>query len=106
MNKHDEIVGFLQGWLSTHPDFALGHGTASWWEYRTPYQRPLPSQEDLGAELVQLAEFRALQLGTWLGSTDGQVIEQAVATVVPPWFRPQYDLVVGGLKFAAELQRQ
>jgi hypothetical protein len=47
-----------------------------------------------------------LRLGTWLGTTDGQIISSAVATVIPPTYRPEYNLVVDGLKLAAELQAQ
>jgi hypothetical protein len=106
LSKHDDIVAFLQGWLPAHPELGGGYGSIAWWQYHSPFQQQLPSHDDLGAELVQITEFRALQLGTWLGSTDGQVIEQAVAVVVPPLFRPQFELVVNGLKFAADLQRQ
>ena len=52
------------------------------------------------------AEFRALQLGTWLGTTDGEVISQAVAQIIPPFYRPEYDLMVKGLTLAASLQAQ
>jgi hypothetical protein len=66
----------------------------------------MPSYEDLAQELLDTAGFRALQLGSWLGTTEGQVIEQAVAVVIPPMFRPQYALVVNGLMRAAELQQR
>lgn len=41
-----------------------------------PYEamwQPRPTAEALAQELLQDAEFRALRLGTWLGTTDGEV---------------------------------
>ena len=70
------------------------------------WQQPLPSVEQFANELLADAEFRSLQLGTWLGTIDGEVIETAVGMVVPPIYRPEYDLAVYGLKRAARLQQQ
>jgi hypothetical protein len=67
---------------------------------------PLPSPEDYARTLLADGEFRALQLGTWLGTTDGEIISQAVAQVIPPFYRPEYDLLVNGLTLAAKLQAQ
>jgi hypothetical protein len=67
---------------------------------------PLPSPEQYAQLVLADAEFRALQLGTWLGTTDGQIISQAVGEIMPPLFRPEYDLLVNGLTLAASLQAQ
>src|SRR6266852_4580374 len=53
------------------------------WRYSQP---PLP--EELAHELLGLAEFRTLQLGTWLDTTDGQIIAKAVEAVVPAYLSP------------------
>jgi len=66
----------------------------------------LPSVDQFAKDLVADAEFRSLQLGTWLGTTDGEVIETAVGMAIPPIYRPEYDLAVDGLKLAARLQQQ
>jgi hypothetical protein len=66
---------------------------------------PPPTPEQLAEALLQDAEFRSLQLGSWLNSTDGQVIAEAVAMVVPPLYRTDFELVVEGLQRAADLQR-
>ena len=106
MSQHDDIVAFLSGWLSAHPEFGVEDGAVAWHAFRPPGWQTLPSLEGLAAELVGTSEFRALKLGSWLGSTDGQVIEQALHVVIPPAFKPQYELVLGGLRLAAKLQRQ
>ena len=67
---------------------------------------PSPKHETLAKELVADAEFRSLLLGTWLGTTDGELISEAVGMVIPPWSKPQYDFVVGGLRLAAQMQQQ
>ena len=53
-----------------------------------------------------IAEFKALQLGTWLGTTDGKVIAQAVESVTPPFYRTDVELLVAALQHAATLQQQ
>ena len=60
--------------------------------------------EALGAALADDAGFRAIQLGTWLNSPDGEFISEAVGQVLPPNYRPEYQLVVDALKFAAARQ--
>jgi hypothetical protein len=64
------------------------------------------SVEDYAQLLLSDAEFRSLQVGNWLGTTDGEIISQAVAQVLPPFYRPEYDFVVNGLTLAANLQAQ
>src|SRR6202044_2508315 len=84
-----------------------GHSYRSPAGYSYPYlahQRPTP--EELAAELVALAEFRALGLGSWLGTADGQVIAQAVEIVSPPFYRQDVELLVAALRHAATLQQQ
>ncbi len=73
---------------------------------RTAQWRQVPTVEQFAKDLLADTEFRSLQLGTWLGTTDGEVIETAVGWVIPPFYRPEYDLAVDGLKLAARLQQQ
>jgi|1186.fasta_scaffold26849_2 hypothetical protein len=70
------------------------------------YLQPETSSEAVAENLLAIAEFRALQLGTWLGTTDGQRIAQAVEMVTPPIYRPDVVLLVDGLKLAAEIQQR
>jgi hypothetical protein len=70
------------------------------------HQFTLLTPEQYAHLLLNDTEFRALQLGTWLGTTDGEVISQAVEQIIPPFYRPEYDLVINGLTIAANLQAQ
>lgn len=65
---------------------------------------PLPPAEELTAEFFDDAEFRALQLGTVLNTTEGQIIAEAVARVLPPGYQPAFDIVVEALQAAAAKQ--
>ncbi len=65
-----------------------------------------PTEDELAQEFLGIAEFRALQLGTWLGTTEGEIITRAVEAVVPVYLRPDIELLVAGLKLAARLQQQ
>lgn len=98
--KCDQIADFLRRRITFIPS-VYGHPWG-----RTAWQQPLLSVNQLAKALVADAEFRSLQLGSWLGTTDGEVIETAVGMVVPPIYRPEYDLAVDSLKLAARLQQQ
>jgi hypothetical protein len=66
---------------------------------------PRPTPELLANALLHDAEFRALRLGTWLGTVDGQVLAEAVEMVTPPFYRQDVELLVEALKLAAALQQ-
>jgi hypothetical protein len=66
--------------------------------------RQLPPLEQFRRELLEDTEFRALKLGSWLGTVDGQVIAEAVSAVIPPVYGPAYQLAMKGLTLAAEDQ--
>jgi hypothetical protein len=68
--------------------------------------QPLPATEQFAKDLLADTEFRSLQLGSWLGTTDGEVITTAVGMVIPPIYKPEFDLAVDGLRLAARLQQQ
>jgi hypothetical protein len=67
-------------------------------------QRQLPPLEQFRRELLEDAEFRALKLGSWLGTVDGNLIAEAVSMVIPPAYGPAYELAVKGLTLAAQDQ--
>jgi hypothetical protein len=60
----------------------------------------------LGNVLAGDVGFQAIRLGTWLNTPDGALIADAVKQVIPPGYRPEYQLVVDALQFAASKQRQ
>ncbi|MGO9490380.1 MAG: hypothetical protein ACLQBB_15315 [Solirubrobacteraceae bacterium] len=74
---------------------------------RTAWMRPpalLPDTEEACEQLLGDAEFRALALGTALGSTEGRVIAEAVSLVVPPDYPALFNLTVDALTLAGERQ--
>jgi len=70
------------------------------------FPQPRPSAEELATELLGIAEFRALQLGTWLGTPEGETVTAAVEAVSPPFYRPDVELLVDALKLAAATQQK
>ena len=64
-----------------------------------------PTADELAHELLTDAEFEALQLGTWLNTTNGKVISEAVEMVLPPFYRQDAELLVEALQLAANLRR-
>ena len=66
---------------------------------------PRPTVDELAQELLAIAEFRALQLGTWLGTTDGELVAGAVEMVTPSFYRQDVELLVAALQRAAQLQQ-
>ncbi len=98
--KCNQIADFLRRRIAFIPN-TYGHPWG-----RTAWQQQLPTVEQFAKDLVADAAFSSLQLGTWLGTTDGEVIETAVGMVIPPFYKPEYDLAVDGLKLAARLQQR
>jgi len=111
MTRQEQIAAFLDRHI-TLPRAPIPYGpwgVAYPWAQscRYPYVlTPRPTVEQAAHELLGLAEFRALQLGTWLGTTDGKVIAEAVETVTPPFYRQDVELLVAALQHAVALQQQ
>jgi hypothetical protein len=63
-----------------------------------------PAAAELAGQLLATAEFRALGLGTWLGTPDGELFTAAVEVVSPPFYRQDEELIVEALKLAAKMQ--
>jgi hypothetical protein len=99
--KQDEIVAFLWRRTSFLPP-------VSPFPWANSFQDParLPTVETQAKEWADDAEFRTLQLGSWLGTTDGEVITEAVGVVIPPIYQPEYNLAIESLKLAAKLQQR
>lgn len=64
-----------------------------------------PTRDDIVRDRLSNVEFKALQLGTWLNTPDGDLIAQAVEAASPPFYREDVELIVDSLKYAAALQR-
>jgi hypothetical protein len=93
----NQIADFLQ----RRTDLVPQARTMSWRLTGSPI-----TPEQLAHNLLSDAEGRSLQLGTWLGSTDGEIISHAVAMVIPPMYQPEYNLLVRALTLAAKRQRE
>jgi len=100
ITQHDQVVAYLRAHPRLQPHIqavAVGawpHPALTWF----------PTSEEVAAELLADAEFRALGLGTWLGTTDGPIISEAVAQVIPPTYEPVFTLTVDALKLATAEQ--
>lgn len=69
-------------------------------------QQTRPTVEGLAMEFLDNSEFLALRLGTLLGTTQGEIIAQAVEMASPPFVREDVELLVDALQVAAKLQNQ
>jgi methylmalonyl-CoA mutase cobalamin-binding subunit len=55
--------------------------------------------------LLADAEFRALKLGTWLSTPDGQLVTSAVIALSPPPYQQDIELLTEALQLAAARQQ-
>jgi hypothetical protein len=106
MTKQEQIAAFLDAHIGWPRAVRWAAEDYSWLYGYTYWQPSGPTAEELASELLDMAEFRALQLGTWLGTTDGQIIAQAVEMVAPPFYREDIELLVAALQNAGQRQYQ
>jgi hypothetical protein len=73
--------------------------------------RPLPamayqvSVDELAGQILQTVGFRALRLGSWLNTPDGELIAAAVELLTPPPYAIDAQLLIDALEVAANRQR-
>jgi hypothetical protein len=96
-DRQRQLTGFLDQQVRL-PRRDLG----SAFGWRPPIARA--SAAELAGRLLASAEFRALGLGTWLGTLDGEFLTGAVEAVSPPFYRQDEELLVDALKLAAKMQ--
>ena len=70
VDKCNQVADFLRQSVTFLPNTS-GHPWG-----RSAWTQQLPTVEQFAKDLLADAEFRSLQLGTWLGTTDGEVIRQ------------------------------
>lgn len=100
--REEQIAAYVRG----NPPFPLVAAPPPHYMRLPGYGPPQrPTAEEIGRWLLQDVEFRALELGTWLGTTDGEIIAGAVESFLPPLYRQDVELLVDALKFAADLQQ-
>lgn len=97
--KRDQLVGFLSERQDLIQDLLKPH-----WPSHYQFDSALPTADVLAIRFLSDAKFRALQLGTWLGSTDGVLLTEAVSLALPGLYDPEFSLLVDGLKLAADSQ--
>jgi hypothetical protein len=60
---------------------------------------------DVAGWLLKDAEFRALKLGTWLSTPDGELVAAAVGALAPPPYSQDAELLITALQLAAQQQQ-
>src|SRR5258706_9148420 len=102
----EQITRFLDSYIASWPRSPFGWG--EWYHGAGWIQPPVASHTtptELAQDLVANAEFRALQLGTWLNRPDTELITAAVEAITPPPYREDIELITEALKLAARAQR-
>jgi hypothetical protein len=63
------------------------------------------SAEELAGQMFESVGFRALRLGSWLSTPDGELMAAAVELLTPPPYEVDAKLLVDALRIAATRQR-
>lgn len=105
MPTQDQLAAFIRSRISVGRVQPGVDYSYSAWSPMPHHAAPLPTFEQVAAELVRNTEFRALQLGTFLNTPTGDFLEEAVALAVPRAFAPEFAVLVDALKLAAKLQQ-
>lgn len=79
------------------------------WDYSYPvHAAPLASQHtasDVAGWLLADAGFRALKLGNWLSTPDGQLVTDAIEMLAPAPYAQDAQLLAEALQLAARQQQ-
>jgi hypothetical protein len=80
------------------------------WAVPTPMnfywrQAEVPNLQALAEELLSDADFRAIQLGTWLNTPNGELISGVVLQLLPYPYSGEAKLLIEALELAAKMQR-
>jgi hypothetical protein len=89
----------------------LAKFTAQWprpqaWDWN-PYDGLTTGKnaEQVAAELLADAEFRALRLGNWLSTPEGEFVAAAVTSLMPQLYAADADVLIKALQLAARQQQ-
>ena len=90
--------------LQPGPSFVSLPDFGNRWEtmFNAPQLPMADPVEELAQRLYADAEWKALQLATFINAPDGKLISEAVGMVIP--FQPEYDLWVNAMQRAAQMQ--
>lgn len=102
MTSKEEIAKFANEYFAQFPRC----GVIRMAQDPMSFSRQRPSKERLAEDLLKNAQFRVLQLGTWLGTPDGQLIIDAVELVTPQFFGEDVALISDALILASQAQQR
>jgi hypothetical protein len=107
----DRILEAPMG-TTTHALAAYLEKFTSQWPKRDNYnwvlQSPVAGQwnvAEVAGMLIADAEFKALRLGTWLSTPDGQLLASAIEKLAPAPFAEDTQLLIEALQLAAQMQQ-
>jgi hypothetical protein len=88
----------------------LGRFAADWPRQERFGWHPTVASSNTPQQIAEMlladAEFRALRLGTFLGTPDGRLIAAAVEALTPPPYREDVALLIDALQLAAKTQQK
>ena len=89
------VARFTAGWPRPQP-----------WDWN-PYNSGSisSSAEQIAASLLADGEFRALKLGTWLSTPEGEFVSAAVTALMPPLYQADAEVLIKALQLAAKQQQ-
>jgi hypothetical protein len=92
----DYLARFTAPWPKSQP----------WgWPLASPGVASQYTARDVAGWLLKDTEFRALKLGTWLSTPDGQLLAAAVGALAPPPYGQDAELLITALQLAAQQQQ-
>jgi hypothetical protein len=101
-----QITQFLDSYVAAWPRSPYWPGE---WYYSAGWMQPPVASRvtpvELAQDLLANAQFRTLQIGTWLNRPDAELITAAVEAITPPPYREDIELLTEALKLAARTQR-
>jgi hypothetical protein len=106
MASQAEITDFLERFAADWPrlrELFPNNWTGLWPQMRLVSEQR--SVEQIALNLFTNAEFRALQLGDWLNTPDGELLVAAAEAIAPSLYRQDIELLVAALKLAAKMQQ-
>jgi hypothetical protein len=106
MATREKITEFIDGYIADWPRVQVWPGQYYGLTWGQPPMAHQMTSQELAQDLAANAEFRALQLGTWLNRPDVELITAAAEAITPPPYRQDIEVLIEGMKLAAQLQRR
>jgi hypothetical protein len=98
-----KISEYLDSFTAQWPRYEhYGYG---WGWNMQPSVASRHTASEIAKAMLADAEFRALKLGTWLNTPDGELLAAAVTTLAPPPYQEDAQLLIEALQLAAQQQQ-